>query len=349
MKPLILFPFFILFFTFGCQKETITISNQAADVFFLENQGATMPIRVHGNTASKVFLMMIHGGPGGDAMVYRTDYVIDNLESDLAMVYWDQRSSGASQGGANKKFGDLSHFIEDFEKVITLLKHRYGADISIFVNGHSWGGFLTPAFLQKDNNQYTVKGWIQTAGAHNIDLVNRYSVEKLIDKATVEIAAERNVGDWTEIRDYCQALTFPISIEEGRQVNIYAGKAQGLTKEIPDLDYSFRNILESYVENDFPLLQVFFPTNPVTNSLADWLFQGQQVSDNMNKITIPTLLLFGKWDFICPEKLADDIEMRIQSAYKKKVIFENSGHGIMAGADEVAYWDEIQAFINEFK
>lgn len=333
----------------GCQKEKITLSADAHDVFYLENHGSAMPIRVHGNTASKTFIMMIHGGPGGDAIVYRSEYVKATVESEFAMVYWDQRNSGASQGNRNGQYNDIAYFIEDFEKVITLLKHRYGSDISLFVNGHSWGGFLTPSFLQKGNNQQLVKGWIQSAGAHNIPLLNQYAVQMLLDKASIEISAGRNIGKWTEIKEYCEGITFPLSTEVGRQINLYSAEAQTLTPEIPKDSPSIQEVYQTYTENHFPLVRLFFPYNPVTGSLADWLFQGQEVSTGMSKITIPTLLLFAKWDFVCPAPLADDIEQRIQSSFVRKRVLENSGHGLMAGADKEVYWEEVLDFVRRFR
>ncbi len=348
MKQLLILLLTSLLIT-SCQKEKISLAANAHDTFFLENRGSAMPIRVHGNTASKTFIMMIHGGPGGDAIVYRSEYVKSNVESEFAMVYWDQRNSGASQGNRNRQYDDIAYFIEDFEKVITVLKHRYGSDISIFVNGHSWGGFLTPAFLQKGNNQQQVKGWIQSAGAHNIPLLNQYAIQMLLEKASIEIAAGRNTEKWTEIKDYCEGITLPMSNEESRQINIYSAEAQTITPEIPKGIPAARDIYQIYTENHLPLIQLFFPYNPVTGSLADWLFQGQEVSTGMSTITVPTLLLFGKWDFVCPAPLADDIEQRIQSSFVRKRVLENSGHGLMAGADKEVYWEEVLDFVRRFR
>ncbi len=333
----------------GCQKEEISVSTAANDVFYLENDKASMPVRVHGNTASKTFMMMVHGGPGGDAIVYRSEYVKSHVEPEFAVVYWDQRNGGASQGSVNAGNDEVKYFIEDFEKVVALLKHRYGDDISIFVNGHSWGGFLVPAFLQKGDNQLSVKGWIQSAGAHNIPLLNQYAVEMLLDKSAVEIAAGRHVSEWTEIKEYCEGLTLPLTEEQGRKINEYAGQAQNLTPELPQGLIGFGDVYAIYQENNFPATQIFFPYNPLPVSLAEWLFKGQQLSDGMASITVPTLLLYGKWDFTCPPKLADDIEQRVSSAYVKKRVLENSGHGLMATADKEAYWAEVIAFVNEFK
>jgi pimeloyl-ACP methyl ester carboxylesterase len=346
----ILFNLLIIIGLLSCQKEQITISADAHDVFFLQNEGSAMPIRVHGNTASKVFILMVHGGPGSDGLIYRQEYVIQNVENQCAMIYWNQRNSGNSQGSINDGYDNVEQFVKDFEKVVVLLKKRYGADISLFVNGHSWGGFLTPAFLQKGNNQAAVKGWIQTAGAHNIPLLNQYSRQMQLDQANIEIAANRNVVDWTEIRDYCNSLTLPLTTDQALKLNVYSSLAILRTPELSGTGYTFGVLINQYMKNNADILQLYgSAANPLIQSLGRQIFSGKQVSDSMSVITIPTLLLFGKYDYTCPPQLADDIFSRIKSTYKKKVVFEKSGHVVMQSLNEKEYWAEVLAFVNKFK
>jgi pimeloyl-ACP methyl ester carboxylesterase len=344
-------PFLLLLFIgFACQKEQISLGTNVHDNFFLQNKGASMPVRVFGNTASKTFMMIIHGGPGGDAIVYRSDYVKQNVENQCAVVYWDQRNAGASQGGANGGSFKVENFIEDFEQVIGLLKQRYGSDIAIFVNGHSWGGYLTPAFLTTRNNQNLVKGWIQTDGAHNFPLLNKYSKEMLLDKAEIEIAANKNVSKWTEIRNYCNALTLPLDVYQWNDFNGYGTQAMGITTE-SNTSGTSPSPRQRYLDNNAPLLTIFLQGlyNPVTFDMMKDTYAKAPTISNLSVIKIPTLLLFGKYDYICPPKLADDIESIIQSKYKKKVIFQKSSHSPMVGVEEPAYWTEIMQFINNFK
>ena len=85
--------FFILLAS--CQKEELWYEG---DYFFLRHKGADMPIWVRGNTQSNIFILHLHGGPGGSSIDEGVEKVYLPLESDYAMVYWDQRGSGASQG-----------------------------------------------------------------------------------------------------------------------------------------------------------------------------------------------------------------------------------------------------------
>lgn len=51
-----------------CQEETVLITNDASDHFFLKNNGAEMPVFVKGNTSSGTFISNLHGGPSGGAI-----------------------------------------------------------------------------------------------------------------------------------------------------------------------------------------------------------------------------------------------------------------------------------------
>ena len=347
MKKIIL-SLLIVIALLSCQQEQISIGTSINDNFYLQNKGVSMPVRVFGNTKSNTFMMIIHGGPGGDAIVYRDEYIKQNVENQCAVVYWDQRNAGASQGGANGNYFKLENFIDDFEKVILLLKQRYGKDISIFVNGHSWGGYLTPAFLSTKNNQELVKGWIQTDGAHNFTLLNKFSKQMLLDKAKIEIAANKNVAKWTETSNYCNGLTLPLDVYQWNDFNKIGVQAMDVTTEI-----QYRGDkptpLPRYLDNNAPLTAIFLNLiyNPVTINMIKDTYTKAPI--NLSVIKIPTLLLFGKYDYICPPQLADDIENTIQSKYRKKVIFQKSGHSPMIGIEEPEYWTEIMQFINKFK
>ena len=120
-------------FATSCTKENIGFSD---DLSFIRNKGADMPVWVRGNTASGVFVILNHGGPGSSGLfeVYMEaqpgDGNIDHesplkiLEESFAMVYWDQRFSGNSQGNANPDEATTDDFADDLDLVIDVLKER---------------------------------------------------------------------------------------------------------------------------------------------------------------------------------------------------------------------------------
>jgi proline iminopeptidase len=72
-------------------------------------------------------------------VVYTNDI---SLEQRYAVAYWDQRNSGNTQGGANHDELNLATMTKDLKHVVLTLKNRYGADKSVFLYGHSFGGCL---------------------------------------------------------------------------------------------------------------------------------------------------------------------------------------------------------------
>ena len=132
MKSIIVLAFTVLVLT-SCQKEKITIGTNVSETFYLDNAGASMRLLVEGNTLSRTFLIFVHGGPGSSSYFYNTDYISQNIEDKYAVVYWDQRNAGASQGNSNGNNLNLPQMTDDLKKVIQVLKSRYGQNIGVFI------------------------------------------------------------------------------------------------------------------------------------------------------------------------------------------------------------------------
>jgi proline iminopeptidase len=347
----IIFSILIATFFISCQKEEITIGNNVHETFFLEEKGNAMPIQVHGNTSSKTFLLMVHGGPGSSSLLYRTNEIKSMIESDFAVAYWDQRYGWASQGNSELSEPKFEDVVSDIEKVVAILQKRYGNDISLFVNGHSWGGFLTPYYLVKGDNQKNIKGWINSDGAHDFLLLNKLSIENFLKRSAVEIAANRNVAKWNEIKNYVNSITLPATPEQTFQLNTYASDAEKLTPEIST--NSVWTIVKDYANTNGPitsaLVSMFKSNTSYNNKMFSKLTQGTDLPSKLPLIKVPTLILFGEWDFICPSKLGDDVASKISSTYIKKIIYPSSGHSPMETVDKEKYWADVKEFINKFK
>ena len=77
-----------------------------------------MPVFVEGNLNSNTFIILLHGGPGGDSHTYNTGitYFSDQMEEEFVMVYYDQRGSGTSMGNYKKSDLTMEQYIEDFKQ-----------------------------------------------------------------------------------------------------------------------------------------------------------------------------------------------------------------------------------------
>jgi pimeloyl-ACP methyl ester carboxylesterase len=335
----------IIISSLSCQKESITLSASADDVFYLENAAAAMRIEVRGNTQSKAFVLIVHGGPGATAFFYDKNYYKNHIENKLAMVFWDQRNAGASQGNNNGNNLHLDQIVEDLKKVIELLKYRYGQDIRIYILGHSWGGLVTSAFLTKANYQQMIRGWICADGSHNYPLNDTLTRDKLFSVGRTEISLNKNADKWQDIIDYCTQHPGPFTFDESMQLENYATIAETLMDSAKQV--SIKDYIDNYIlQKQFPLTSIAMNYLYSTEAVINDEISTANYSPQMYKVTVPVLLLWGKYDFICPEGLADDIYSRIGSTIKKKVISPISGHDMML-VDKKLFCDEVANFVEQ--
>lgn len=337
----------ILLVIISCQKEKITLGTHVSETFYVDNNNASMRVQVEGNTLSKVFLLLVHGGPGESSYFYKTDYISQNIGSKYAIVYWDQRNAGASQGSSNNNHLNLPQMTDDLKKVIEVIKSRYGQASSVFILGHSFGGLLTSSFMTTANNQSLVKGWIFVDGSQNYPLNDTLTRQMLLTVGLQQIALNLNTDKWNPIISYCKAHTGSFTFEESEQLETYAADAETYFDVVKKF-HILSLIKENALKDHWPLTSILF--NFLYSSEASFNndLHKTEFSSSLNKVTTPTLLLFGQYDFICPQGLGLDLMNHITTTDKKMVISPISGHNLMF-QDEVLFCREVNGFIELHK
>jgi proline iminopeptidase len=342
--------FFLFFIFFGllqsCKKEKIKLGSHVSEIFYLKNEGANMRVLVEGNTKSKTLLLFIHGGPGSSSYFYNTDYISENIEDKYAVVYWDQRNAGASQG--NKAQFDLELMTNDTEKIIKVLKHRYGNDISVFMLGHSFGGLLSSSYMTKGLNQFELKGWIFCSASHNYQLNDQLTIEGIKYFGEQQLALGKHTDDWTKILNFVNQLpNAKLTLAQANQLNTYANNTQSYFDEVkpfPLTAYLKANALSQNYSIISTLINLRISQNSEFNeTLANYEF-----SSKLSEVTIPVLSIFGKYDLICPPKLGIDVLNNVSSTVKSSAIMENSSHVPMY-QDQEKFCEAINQFIEENK
>ncbi|MCB0521184.1 MAG: alpha/beta hydrolase [Lewinellaceae bacterium] len=339
----------------GCQKDEI-IGENVSDLLWLENKGAQMPILVEGNTASKTFILILHGGPGGSAKVYNETYkaLSDPLEKRYAVAYWDQRQAGNTRGHGKLDDLNVETVVGDLELVVGLLRYRYGQDISIFLFGHSWGGYLGNAFLAKNENQAQVKGWIDVAGAHNIWKLTVDGVElmKTVAQDRIDANSSRKKS-WEGIRDFADEVDTSVPDEDVTlKVNAKAQEATGLAVSddlIGSHSPSGKEFLNIFF-SDYSLISQF--TNTLQTARSDlW----QEILDapltgKLHDIETPALLIWGEYDFVVSPTLGQEMldSLGTPDEDKSLHLFNNAGHSPM-DADIGKFVDLIIDFVEKYK
>ncbi|MBE0652110.1 MAG: alpha/beta hydrolase [Bacteroidales bacterium] len=331
----------------SCQKEKISIGTNASDTFYVDNAGASMRVLVEGNTSSHTFVLFVAGGPGASSFFYNTDYIKNNIADKYACVFWDQRNSGASQGNSNGSNLNLPQMTDDLKKVIEVIKYRYGENSSVFLLGHSFGGLLTASFMTTGDNQNMVKGWIYADGSHNYPLNDTLTRQMLITVGQQQIAENQNTDQWFPIVDYCESHTGGFSLDESFQLEDYAEQAETLFSVVKQVNL-FDLIRQYAIKDNWPLTSILFNYLYSSNDDFNQELAKTDFTSQLYKVTTPTLIMYGEYDFVCPKGLGEDLYNHISSPEKKMVISPISGHDIFL-QDQAFFCDQIDQFVLQNK
>ena len=334
--------FIITIFLICCSKEENY--DRIEDNFYLRNDGADLPVYVEGNLSSKTFIIVLHGGPGGNAHVYNTGLpeFSDRMEKKFVMVYYDQRGSGVSMGNYKASELTVEKHVEDLDLLISLLDYKYGKDIKIFLFGHSWGGTLGTAYLLQRNFDNRISGWIEADGGHNF-----FGVLEIIESFKIigseQIQDNNSESFWKEVISYCNDIdTSNITDGNISKLNSYAYKAESNLFKDGVIQYnidstSLFEYLGGLVNHYF-----FSPYNPVTSTVNLYFsssgfgmfheVKDLEYSSKLKNIDVPTLILWGRYDMVIPVELGEQAYEQIGTVeeYKHIYIFETAGHSPMA-------------------
>lgn len=338
MKTKLLFLLIIAGLLTSCENESLT----EGDHFFLRSEGADMPVWVRGNKNAKVFILVLHGGPGSYVSEYIGMSSFNSIEKEYAVVYWDQRGSGDSQGNAKPESITREQFIQDLDKLVELIRHKYNQP-TLFLLGHSWGGALGTLYLVNSQRQNKIKGWIKVDGIYETTLSYQLSKDFVINYAQNQINAGNKVRKWQKVIQWYQDHP-NLPLEETLKHSEYVKEAHGYYyKENPSqgswgLFNSPRSGLAELYNSRY--IQRYYKS----------LLGNLDLSGQLEAIKLPTLILWGKHDGILPVPLAQDYYSKLGTpkVYKSVVIFEESAHSPMA-EEPAKFADEVIRFVNEYR
>jgi Predicted hydrolases or acyltransferases (alpha/beta hydrolase superfamily) len=162
-----------------------------------------------------------------------------------------------------------------------------------------------------------------------------------------EISLNRKESKWKPIVDYCLAHAGNFSEDESMQLEKYAGYAENLVDSVNKVNIvSF--VLKYSITDVYPLTAILSNLLYSEDSKFNKELAVTQFSSLLNTVTIPVLVLWGEYDFVCPLPLGEDFYNRIHSTNKRFVISPVSGHNMIL-QDQKLFCDEISAFVSQFK
>ena len=349
MKKITLFLFVVVFAFFSCQKEDLS---SLSDEFRVRHANADMPVYVYGNGSEKIFIVFLHGGPGDSGYASRGGKASTELEKKYAMVYWDQRGQGMSEGKFSSEDITIDLMAEDLHALIQVLKNRYGDDIKLFLLGHSWGGTLGTAYLLKNDYQNEITGWLEVDGAHDFSKISIETLKMFLDIGNEQINLNNNKEKWQEIVSWAEQVdTTNFDNEMIIEINSKAHHVEAYMSE--------DNVLQATDEKTMRDISVFYHQNTITRIFSgNYTFMGNdkffnEVVNNsstaeLHKITIPCLFLWGKYDFVVPPSLGYDAYNLVNTTEKELVIFEKSAHSPMLNEPD-KFVEVVTNFIETYK
>ncbi len=300
----------------SCNKEPL-----GSDYVFIRHKGADMPVWTRGNLQSEVFIIYLHGGPGGSSFIdIQNDFFAD-IESRHAVVYYDQRASGNSIGKSDDDLLTLDQFVEDLDIIVQYVQKTY-SPAKLVLMGHSWGGTLGTAYLLKPDYQNKIDGWIEVDGGHNLGQpAYEYSRDFVIAVADSLIQVRQDTDKWEKIKRYYQDKPSwrdtDVVIQHSKNVTDAGGyffdedNGKGLV--------GLNQVLFS--ETDYWALLA--QNKQVVKKMDVWHYD---FTERLNEIVIPKLLLWGVADGILPVQLAYEAEEVMDLADDQFYIFQRSAH-----------------------
>lgn len=297
-----------------------------AETLFLRIEGADLRVRVEGPADPEAMILLLHGGPGGNSEEYNVGTWSETVEAEVAVAYLDQRGQGASQGIYDAEDVNILQLAEDVDAVLGLLEERYPG-VSLYLMGHSWGGALGTLALLETDAPERVSGWIEVSGAHDVPLLNQLAVPMFISVGSTEIERGRHVRRWEEIVSFAEGVNPErITADISGQINRYGFEAETLIPEV-SVDEALTGSLLGYYLTSSVGWPVEGWVGDHTGDLLAYEVEMAGFAPRLGEIDVPTLLVWGRYDFVVPPMLGADALERLPDA--ALTILPASGHSPM--------------------
>ncbi|MCD8511233.1 MAG: alpha/beta fold hydrolase [Bacillus sp. (in: Bacteria)] len=249
---------------------------------------------------NKPVCFVLHGGPGGTHTIYKPH--LTPLTKYVQFVYIDNRGSGLSDKGPQHSY-TLENNVEDVEA----LREYLGLE-KIWLLGQSYGGMVALSYAAKYQGNLEGMLLLTTSASYRF----------------MEDAKEKVLAIGTE--------------EQRRMAEVlWRGEFQSM-EELGEF-YKVMGPLYSYSKVVAKSMPVNFPGERSYEALNEGFGRflwDYDVRDRLRGISIPTLVIGGRHDWITPVEHSVEIGEGIPGS--KLVIFENSSHSIMR--------DEPEKFLN---
>lgn len=239
-------------------------------------------------------LLVVHGGPGLPHYYLSS---LQRLADEREVIYWDQLGCGNSDRPSDTGLWTMDRSVAELSAVVQALGLN-----AFHLFGNSWGGMLA--------QQYVLD---VPSGAASLTISNSAASIPVFADNVIRLKSELAPGTQDAI-DRHEAAGTTHSAEY--QAAITTWNETFLCRSLPwprDLYDAFQNMGTEIFET------MFGPSDfHIVGTIRDW-----DVVDRLGEITLPCLLLAGRYDECSPEHMR---EMHERIAGSRFEFFENTAH-----------------------
>eukprot|EP01134_Creolimax_fragrantissima_P006269 CFRG6269T1 len=268
---------------------------------------------VCGNPEGKP-VVFVHGGPGGGCNDFDRKWFNPKA---YKVVLFDQRGSGRSTPHANIVNNTTQHLIEDME----VLRKKMCID-KWMVFGGSWGSTLALAYAEAHADRVTelVLRGIFTLRRSELETFydNKGGIQHLFPEAWEQFLDPIPIEERDDMMAAYERRLFGDNVEEmNRCAKAWATWEGATSKLIPDPEFQLH-----YGEEKFALAFARIECHYFNN--GGFLTEGELLAKAHLLKDIPTTIVQGRYDCVCPMKTAWDLSKEMPHA--EFFIIADAGH-----------------------
>ena len=284
-------------------------------------------------------VFVIHGGPGTGFSPYMRRFF--NPDKFLIVLH-DQRGCGKSKPNAELRENTTQELVKDIERLREKLKIG-----KIILFGGSWGSTLSLAYAEtypENVNGMVLRGIFFASMEEENHIWNGIpkffpeTAESLRNAlqgySTTEVANRFPIAD--RLLELIQSGSKPDRERYAKLLSRYEYKACGLNINDEYLDeyYNNESILDEIYTN--ALIEIYYTKNRC------FLEEGQILRDIERIQDIPTIIVNGRYDMVCPPYTAYRLHKKLPKS--KLNITEESGHLLNEKPNEIALLKAMREF-----
>jgi proline-specific peptidase len=239
-------------------------------------------------------LLAVHGGPG---LPHNYISGLERLADEREVIFWDQLGCGNSERPSDPALWTMNRSVAEMDAVVKELGlNRF------HIFGNSWGGMLA--------QQYALDA---TSGAASLTISNSIASIPLFAEMVARLKSELDPATQAAI-DRHEAAGTTHAAEYQAAIRTWNETYLCRVRPWPaELENAFRRMGIEIFET------MFGPSDfHIVGTIRDW-----DVFDRLAEITLPTLIVAGRFDECVPEHMR---EMHQRIAGSRFELFESSAH-----------------------